>query len=176
VRGLFADKARPKTASARLLACLISGATVDAVLADEEAMVVPVKRLTMTTALSIAQGAIEACRRQGIQITATVVDRDGNAQVVLRETIAAPLTLTISQQKAYTAANFNAATSALLDRAGTPLGRVTGVMMWAGGVPIQAGGSLLGAIGVSGAPSEATDEQCAQAGIDAVQDDLEMSM
>lgn len=176
MRRLFADTARPKTASARLLACLISGATVNAVLADETAVVVPIKRMSMENALAVAQGAIEACRKQGVQIAATVVDRDGSVQVVLRDTIAAPLTLTISQQKAYTAANFNAATSALQDRAGTPVGRVAGLVMSAGGVPIQAGGSLLGAIGVSGAPSGATDEQCAQAGIDTVQDDLEMSM
>jgi uncharacterized protein GlcG (DUF336 family) len=35
---------------------------------------------------------------------------------------------------------------------------------------------LLGAVGVSGAPSGETDEACAQAGIDRVQDDLEMAM
>lgn len=48
--------------------------------------------------------------------------------------------------------------------------------MSAGGVPIQVGGSLIGAVGVSGAPSGEVDEQCAQAGVDAVMDDLEMSM
>ena len=44
----------------------------------------------------------------------------------------------------------------------------------AGGLPIQAGGRLYGGIGVSGAPDGKTDEACAQAGIDAVIDDLEM--
>ena len=48
-------------------------------------------------------------------------------------------------------------------------------MMSAGGVPINAGGSILGAIGVSGAPSGEVDEACAQAGIDAISDDLEMA-
>lgn len=48
--------------------------------------------------------------------------------------------------------------------------------MSAGGVPIQVGGSLLGGVGVSGAPSGETDQECAQAGVDAVQTDLEMSM
>ena len=47
--------------------------------------------------------------------------------------------------------------------------------MSAGGLPIQVGGSLLGGVGVSGAPSGETDEMCAQAGINAVQDDLEMA-
>jgi uncharacterized protein GlcG (DUF336 family) len=45
-----------------------------------------------------------------------------------------------------------------------------------GGLPVQAGGQLLGGVGVSGAPSGKTDEACAQAGIDQVIDDLEMGM
>lgn len=48
--------------------------------------------------------------------------------------------------------------------------------MSAGGVPIQAGGQLLGGVGVSGAPAGETDEERAQAGVDAVIDDLEMCM
>ncbi len=35
---------------------------------------------------------------------------------------------------------------------------------------------MLGGVGVSGAPAGETDEECAQAGVDAVIDDLEMSM
>ncbi|MEJ1297155.1 MAG: heme-binding protein [Candidatus Sedimenticola sp. (ex Thyasira tokunagai)] len=143
---------------------------------DDEAMLVPLKRLTMDTAMTIAKGAVDACRKEGIQIAVTVVDRNGLVQAVLRDTIASPITLKISHQKAYTAANFNAATSAMGDRANTPIGRVEGLVMSAGGLPIQAGGALLGAVGVSGAPSGVTDEACAQAGIDAVIDDLEMSM
>jgi uncharacterized protein GlcG (DUF336 family) len=96
--------------------------------------------------------------------------------VQLRDTIAAPITVPISKMKAFTAVNFNAATSALGNRADTPIGRVDGLVMSAGGVPIQAGGSLLGAVGVSGAPSGETDEECAQAGVDKVSDDLEMAM
>jgi uncharacterized protein GlcG (DUF336 family) len=140
----------------------------------ETPLTISVQRLSMETALNVAQGAVESCRKQGIQIAATVVDRNGVVQVQLRDTIAAPITVRISQQKAFTAANFNAATSALGDRANSPIGRVEGIVMAAGGLPIQAGGALLGAVGVSGAPSGKTDEACAQAGIDRVLDDLEM--
>ena len=38
---------------------------------------------------------------------------------------------------------------------------------------IEAGGGLLGAIGVSGAPGGKEDDACAAAGIAAVKDDLE---
>ena len=145
-------------------------------MADEDALTVPLKRLTLETASKIAQGAVDACRKQGIQIGVTVVDRDGLVQVVLRDTIAAQITVPISRQKAFTAVNFNAATSQLGERADTPIGRIDGLVMSAGGLPIQAGGQLLGGVGVSGAPSGKTDEECAQAGVDLVIDDLEMAM
>jgi uncharacterized protein GlcG (DUF336 family) len=144
--------------------------------ADEESPTVDLKRLSLETANKVALGAIEACRKQGIQIGVTVVDRDGTVQAVMRDTIAAQITVPISRMKAFTAVNFNAATSALSSRADTPIGRLDGLVMAAGGLPIQAGGQLLGGVGVSGAPAGETDEACAQAGVDQVIDDLEMAM
>jgi len=41
-------------------------------------------------------------------------------------------------------------------------------------MPIQAGGELVGAIGVSGAPSGQTDERCARKGLEAISEDLEL--
>ncbi len=148
------------------------------IMADEDApLTAPVQRITMETAQTIAKATIDACRKQGISAGVTVVDRNGIAQAILRDTLAPPVTLPVSQRKAYTAANFNAATSTLESRAQTALGTNTPEMyMGAGGLPIQAGGNMLGGIGVSGAPSGEADEACAQAGLDAVVDDLEMSM
>ncbi|MBT3047544.1 MAG: heme-binding protein [Candidatus Thiodiazotropha sp.] len=158
-----------------ITAVLIAGISGWAV-ADEDAPSVNLKRLSLESANRIALGAVEACRKKGIQIGVTVVDRDGTVQAVMRDTIAAQITVPISRMKAFTAANFNAATSALKSRANTPIGRIDGLVMSAGGLPIQAGGQLLGAVGVSGAPSGETDEECAQAGIDTIIDDLEMEM
>ena len=143
--------------------------------ADEVAMV-SVKRLSLDTATKVAQATVNACREKGIQIGVTVVDRDGTVQVTLRDTIAAPITVPISKMKASTAVNFNAATSALVSRADTPIGRIDGLVMSAGGVPIEVGGALVAGVGVSGAPDGATDEECAQAGVEAVIDDLEMAL
>lgn len=142
--------------------------------AAEAPPMVSLKRLSLETAVKITQAALVECRAKGIQIGVTLVDRDGVVQVQLRDTIAAPITLSLSQQKAFTAANFNAATSALKTRAETPIGRTSGLMMHPGGLPIQVGGQLLGAVGVSGAEGE-TDEECARAGIKAVIEDLEMA-
>ncbi len=143
--------------------------------ADDDLMV-QINRLSMDTAQTIAMAAIEACREKGIQVGVTVVDRDGIPQAMLRDTIAARITLPISQGKAYAAVMFNVSTAQLSERANTPIGRTPGVVMSTGGLPIQAGGALLGGVGVSGAPSGETDEECAQAGLDAVLTDLEMSM
>ena len=121
-------------------------------------------------------GWVDRRRDHGGVIFLDMRDREGIVQVTLRDTIAAQITVPISKGKAYTAANFNAATSALGDRANSPIGRVPGIIMSAGGVPIEVGGSLIGAVGVSGAPTGEVDEECAQAGIDAVMDDLEMSL
>jgi len=142
----------------------------------EDAMLIQVKRMSLETAVSIAQATVEACREQGIQVGVTVVDRDGVPQAVMRDTIAPTITLPISKGKAYAAVMFNVPTSELSERANSPIGRVPGVVMSAGGLPIQVGGSLIGGVGVSGAPSGETDEACAAAGVEAVQVDLEMSM
>lgn len=143
---------------------------------EEEPGTVTIQRLTLNTALTIARTAIDACTEKGIQIGVTVVDRNGIVQVSLRDTIASQITIGVSRGKAFTAANFNAATSSLEDRSNSAVGRFPGLVMSGGGLPIQVGGALLGAVGVSGAPSGITDEECAQAGIDAVLTDLEMAM
>ena len=157
----------------KLAAALALTFTMSPAMAEEE-MVVNIKRLSMETTQAMAMAAVEACRKEGINVGVTVVDRNGIPQVMLRDTLAAHLTIEISKRKAYTAANFNAATSTLEDRADTAVGRFDDLIMSAGGVPINVGGFIYGGIGVSGAPSGETDEMCAQAGLDAVAEDLEM--
>ncbi|MGD9096032.1 MAG: heme-binding protein [Chromatiales bacterium] len=157
----------------KLAAALALTLTMSPAMAEEE-MVVNIKRLSMETTQAMAMAAVEACRKEGINVGVTVVDRNGIPQVMLRDTLAAHLTIEISKRKAYTAANFNAATSTLEDRADTAVGRFDDLIMSAGGVPINVGGFIYGGIGVSGAPSGETDEMCAQAGLDAVAEDLEM--
>lgn len=143
---------------------------------SHQPMLISVKRMSMETALRIAQGAIKACRAKGLQVAVTVVDRSGEPQVVLRDVLAPVLTLTVSRQKAFTALSFNSPTSALEHRfkSANSVGKVRGLVFSAGGVPIDAAGSVLGAVGVSGSPRGTTDEECARAGVAAVRTDLEM--
>jgi uncharacterized protein GlcG (DUF336 family) len=48
-----------------------------------------------------------------------------------------------------------------------------GAVVLGGGLVVEAGGSLVGAVGVSGAPGGDADDACAKAGIDAVRDKLD---
>lgn len=146
--------------------------------AQDQQILVGVKRLSLEMAQQAAMATIEQCREEGVQVAVTVVDRGGHVQAVLRDVLAMDLTLEISRQKAYTAMSFNSATSELESRFTEPfsIAKVQGVLPAAGGVPITAGGQILGGIGVSGAPSGETDEKCARAGFDAIATDLEMEI
>ncbi len=137
-----------------------------------------VRQLAPATALKAAQAALAKCRASGYQVTVAVVDRDGLAQVVLRDRFAGAHTIGIASDKAWSAASFKIRTSELekVTRPGELLSgmrNVPRVAALGGGVPIEAGGSLLGAIGVSGAPGGEADESCALAGAGAIADDLE---
>lgn len=140
----------------------------------QQPLAVSVRRLSLETALKAAQAAMAKCRAEGLQVGVTVVTRDGQPQVMLRDVLAPELTLRVSRRKAYTAASFDSPTSSLVRQAGSGLAHVPGLLFDAGAVPINAAGTLFGAIGVSGAPSGLTDEACARAGAQAVQADLEM--
>ncbi len=140
----------------------------------EPAAAISIKRLTLESVLAIGKAAIDHCREQGVSIGVVIVDRGGRVQLALRDTVAADLTLRIAEQKAYTALSFNVPGSELGRRAASPLGWLDGLMMLAGSLPVHAGGEIYGAIGVSGAPSGIIDEDCAQVGLEAVLDELEL--
>ncbi len=130
---------------------------------------VTVKLITADIAQRIVNAALQHCAETGYQVTAVVVARDGRIQALLRHALASPVTLKIAKKKAKTSANMRLPSADLskpLARASKKLTRLRG------GLPIEAGGQFYGGVGVSGATGE-IDEACAQAGLDAVADDLE---
>ncbi|MBV9189839.1 MAG: heme-binding protein, partial [Betaproteobacteria bacterium] len=138
-----------------------------------------IKLLTPETALKAAQAALARCRSNGYQVTVAVTDRMGVVQVLLRDRFAGPHTADMAAAKAYTAVSFRTNTTELADatQPGKPQSGIRnrpGVAAVGGGLMIEAGGSLLGAIGVSGAPGGKEDDACAAAGIAAVREDLEL--
>ena len=135
--------------------------------------------LTPETALKAAQAALKKCRDSGYQATVAVVDRMGVTQVLLRDRFAGPHTTDMATAKAWTAVSFRTSTAELAEatQPGKPQSGIRnrpGVAAVAGGLIIEAGGSLLGAIGVSGAPGGREDEACAAAGIAAIREDIEL--
>ena len=135
------------------------------------------RQLTPETALKAAQAALARCRADGFQVSVAVVDRHGLTQALLRDRYAGAHTIEASQNKAWSAVSFRTNTSDLERSSRTP--EMSGIRQFsravavAGGLMIEAGGSLLGGIGVSGAPGGASDEVCAAAGIKAIADSLE---
>jgi uncharacterized protein GlcG (DUF336 family) len=159
-------------------AALLVGLLVGATAASGETVTFSTKSLLPETALKAAQAALAKCRDSGYQVAVAVVDRNGLTQALLRDRFAGPHTLDVSQNKAWTAASFKTSTTELekLTRPGQSMSGLRAIARFTaigGGVTIEAGGALLGAIGVSGAPGGDADEMCAQAGIKAIADSLE---
>ena len=151
--------------------------TVPPALAGDDAVVV-YKSLSPEIALEAAQAAMKRCRDNGFQIAVAVVDRFGQPQVMLRDRFAGLPAPDTAASKAYTALSFRAATSDLAKsiRSGqldSGLARLPHIAMLAGGLTIETGGTLLGGIGVSGAPGGDKDEECAKAGLDAIRDKID---
>ena len=135
------------------------------------------KSLNPDLALELARSALASCRARGFQVAVAVVDRFGVTQVLLRDRFAGPHTVPTATGKAWTAVSFRTSTAELaaMTQAGpqSAIRALPGVVAVGGGLTIEAGGSTVGGVGVSGAPGGEADEACAKAGIEAVQDKLE---
>jgi uncharacterized protein GlcG (DUF336 family) len=155
--------------------CFVVGCGV-ASAADEAT--VTYKSLAPDLALEAAKAALDQCRTDGFQVSVAVVDRFGEPQVLLRDRFAGLPASRTATDKAWTALGFRASTADLskaiqngsLDARLATLPRVT---MLGGALIIEASGTLLGAIGVSGAPGGDKDEKCARSGLDAIRDKLD---
>ena len=136
------------------------------------------KSLSPEVALDLARAALADCRKRGYQAAVAVVDRFGVAQVMLRDRFAGPHTPSTAIGKAWTAVSFRTNTTelAFASKEGTSqsgVRQLPGAVILGGGILIEAGGALVGAVGVSGAPGGDADDACAKAGIEAVRDRLE---
>lgn len=136
------------------------------------------KLLSPEIALDSARAALAECRKRGYQVAVAVVDRFGVTQVMLRDRFAGAHTPTTAAGKAWTAASFRTDTTALMaiSQPGMPqagLRNLPGAVILGGGMVIEGGGSMVGAVGVSGAPGGDADDACAKAGIDAIRDRLD---
>jgi uncharacterized protein GlcG (DUF336 family) len=135
--------------------------------------------LTTTAALRAAEAALAQCQKQGYTIAVAVTDRGGHPLAMLRDNLAGPHTSQTAMSKAYTAMSFRTDTTELAattqaGKAASGVRELPGVVAVGGGLMIRAKGSLVGAIGVSGAPNGDADDACAKAGVAAINDAIEL--
>lgn len=143
-----------------------------------DAAVINIKAISLEIAQDIAQGAVDACRKEGYQVSVVVVDRSAVPQVVLRDVYASRFAIDIAQRKANAVILAGVSTREFAaNRADlTPkLNHLDDLLILRGGLPVRVAGAMAGAVGVSGAPGGDIDERCAQSGLDKVSERLEFA-
>jgi len=157
----------------------IAGVLLAGVAAFGAADVVKIERMSLDLATEVAKRSVEACRAQGYWVSAVVVDRSANVQVVLRDTFAARFTMQIAEQKA-NAVIMSGTDSAsfVTNRADirNELNNIDGLIMMRGGLPVKSGDVMLGAVGVSGAPGGDLDAACAAKALKSLEERLAFSL
>ena len=140
--------------------------------------VVPSRLLGLDLARDIAQGAIDACRKDGYQVSAVVTDRSGDDVVVMRDVFSSKYMMQLARNKGNAVVMSGLASGEVREnmaRIRDELNELDGVLLIEGGVPISVAGSMIGAVGVSGAPGGDKDAACARRGLEAVQERLDFA-
>jgi len=122
--------------------------------------------VTVSAALDLIRAAIAQGERIGVPVSACVVDPDMSLVAFARSDGATPHSADTSRAKANAAASTRRPTGWMGEDLALPLavatsGRLTNIR---GGVPITAGGSVAGALGVAGGTPE-QDEAVAAAAL-----------
>ncbi|RVU38261.1 heme-binding protein [Hwanghaeella grinnelliae] len=157
-------------------ACLAGTVALGSSVAAED--IIKVRLMGSDLAADIARGAVQSCREMGYQVAAVVLDRAGDTMASQRDTFARRHTLEIAARKAGLSIMSGVASVEMRDSREdirAELNHMDGIIVMEGGIPIRAAGSLVGAVGVSGAPGGDIDANCANAGIEAVQDRIDFA-
>jgi uncharacterized protein GlcG (DUF336 family) len=162
--------------NAKAMTLALLTAVSAAALSPASAQLIQHRDLSYATALAIATGALEACKARGYATGVVVLDRGGNVLISLRGDNAGLHTVENARRKAYTALTFKITTSKFIEEMKTrPVRReqtnLPGVIAIDGGVPIKIGNDVIGGVGLSGSPG--VDEECVNAGLEEVKQDLQ---
>jgi uncharacterized protein GlcG (DUF336 family) len=128
--------------------------------------------ITAEAAFKMIEAAATKAKSIGVALTIAVLDESGNLKAFCRMDRAPLISIDIAQNKAYTAL-LGAPSQAFFERIKNNPGLVAGlahvprIAPFMGGLPIQIGGQVVGAIGGSGGTGE-QDAECVQAGLDAI--------
>jgi uncharacterized protein GlcG (DUF336 family) len=135
---------------------------------SEKAMPKVVSKIDVSSelALALVQGAVAHARSQGWEVSAAVCDARGVLLAFLRTDNCGDPSAGFAIDKAFTAATMRRSTKAFGERAQekpllrTGLANRERLLVFPGGLPLLHEGSVIGAIGVSGARDE-QDIECA---------------
>lgn len=130
------------------------------------------RALTIEGAKKAAAAAAAEARRNGEGGVIAIVDDGGNLMYLERLDGTFPAGARVSIGKARTAALFKKPTAAfeeIIRDGRTPMVALEDFTPLQGGVPIEIGGTVVGAIGVSGAASQQRDEVVAKTGAAALE-------
>jgi len=129
----------------------------------------------MALALEAAQTAVATCAANGYKVAAVVVDSSGAPRVMVLADGAPGMTGEFARRKAFTANAFKTPSAAVGEQAKTDKALADRIaadpklISWAGGQPLVVGGTVIGAIGVGGAPGGDKDDVCTSAAIAQIQ-------
>lgn len=130
--------------------------------------------LTLDVAKKMAAACESKAKQEGWKMNIAILDSGGNLKHFARMDDSFLKSIEIAQLKAATSAGLPFSTKQIGEIAAKVPGIafVPGIVTFEGGLPILTGdGKHIGSIGVSGASAE-QDGLCAQAGLDAVKNDL----
>jgi glc operon protein GlcG len=130
--------------------------------------------LNLETAKKMAAACEAKAKAEGWKMNIAILDAGANMKYFLRQDDAFLGSVQIAKLKANTSSNFPFSTKQVgeITKNIPGIAFVPGIVTFEGGLPIKTGGGEhIGAIGVSGGTAE-QDGMCAQAGLDAVKDDL----
>lgn len=160
----------------RTLACVAGIALAGAISFPANAQLIEQKSLSTAMTMTMAQVAMDTCKANGYRVSVTIVGNVGEVMLQVRGDGASPHTVENSFRKAYTARTFRTSSAewtANLEKNPTRGPQfLTNMIALAGALPIKVGDTVIGGIGVSGAPGGEKDEVCAKAAIDKVADQL----
>src|SRR6266550_5958068 len=139
------------------------------------ANVVKKQSISSELAQKMVDQAVAKARELGVSENVAILDDGGNLKAFSRMDGASVPTIEIALNKAYTAL-FGVSTQEFFDfiqgdpslLAGIPT--LPRVAAWGGGFPIKVNGEVVGAIGLSGAPTVQNDVDCAQAALALISD------
>jgi uncharacterized protein GlcG (DUF336 family) len=128
--------------------------------------------IDLAAAKTTAAAALEEARKNQWQMAVAVVDPSGNLTYFEKMDGTQLGSVTVSIDKARSAALFKRPTKVFQDTLaaggdGLRVLRLTAAVPIEGGLPLVVGGAIVGAVGVSGGTS-AQDGQCAEAGVRAL--------